>query len=125
MSSRERREMARQQIATIRDELTDASNTQLSEELRSAENTKLFATSIVIMGLVVMGSSIGVRETVNNEITKAAMLGPVATGGAIASVGFLLFSNARLTAEEIFRQAQQRGINVIKGPHRRLDLPKE
>ena len=121
----ERRERALKLIADFQREVFISSDTQLNEKLNDAENLKLFATSVAIVGFTVMGSSIGMQAVTDNETVRQTMYAPVATGAVIASLGLLMFLNAKLTAQEIFYEAKQRGLKIIPGMHRSLEIPQE
>ena len=95
------------------------------KKLSDAENLKLFATSVAIVGFSVMGSSIGIQEATDHETLKQVMFAPVSAGAAIAGLGLFMFLNARLTAQEIFYEAKQRGLKIVPGMHRSFETPQE
>ena len=116
-----RRQEAIERVAAFHQEISSSSDTELAERFNDAENLKLFATSMVITGLTVMGTAIGWHEVVNNEAVKQVMFVPTAAGSAIAGIGSYLFLKAKITSQLITTEAQKRGTKIIPGLHRSLE----
>lgn len=117
----ERREKALEQVAAFHREIFTASDTELGEKLKNAESLKLFATGIAVAGVSVMATAVGVQELTDHEPVRLAMNVPIVTGGLICSLGTFMLLSAKLTAQEIFFEAKQRGLKIVPGMHRSLE----
>ncbi len=118
-------ETALQQIPHHAVEIANASDTELDTNLTDAENLKLFATGIIIVGLAMLGSAVGIHEAEKNEVVKQAALAPYALGSSITTLGAVMFIKARSISQAVIDQAQQRGLSIHPGLNRSLELPQD
>ena len=101
----------------------NVSNEQLNNFLSDAENTKLFATGVAIIGIAAIATGITVELASNNDYIDGAMLLQQSIGTATAFISGLAYLVKREETLEILKEAQQRGLSVTSGLHRSLEVP--
>lgn len=99
-----------------------ATNEELATELNDAENSKLFMAGVTVINISAFITAATIGSLQDAESVKTAML--LAGAATIAATYFSAIRSleANERAGAIIETAQQRGLNVIPGPHRTIEI---